>query len=111
MDSFLIKGAIELPDKSFKLDNDLLAVKVTFDAEFWSPVLNCLDSFFTKYVATELVYPRLKHGPERLKVPQQTFRLYILLLLLLHREENLFCQCYFKVDICHTFQQKKILQN
>lgn len=42
---FLIKGAAGLPDKTFKLDNNILAVKVIFDAEFWSPVLNLLDSF------------------------------------------------------------------
>ena len=43
----LIKGAVDMPDKTFKLGNDILAVKVTFDAEFWSPVLNQLDSFLS----------------------------------------------------------------
>ena len=66
---FLIKGASELPDKTFKLGNDILAVKVTFDAEFWSPVLNKLDSFFAKYVTTELAYPRIKYGLQRLRLP------------------------------------------
>ena len=57
---FLIKGAVELPDKTFKLGYDILTVKVTIYAEFWSPVLNQLDSFFAKYVTTELAYPEIK---------------------------------------------------
>ena len=67
--AFLIKGAVKLPDKTFKLGNDILAVKVTFDAEFWSPVLNQLESFFVKYVTTELAYPRIKYGLQRLRMP------------------------------------------
>ena len=66
---FLIKGASELPDKTFKLGNDILAVKVTFDAEFWSPVLNQLYSFFAKYVTTKMAYPRIKYGLQRLRLP------------------------------------------
>lgn len=66
---FLIKGAVQLPDKTVKLGNDILAVKVTFEAEFWSPVLNQLDSFFAKYVTTELAYPRIKYELQRLRLP------------------------------------------
>lgn len=69
MDTFSHQRAAELPDKTFKLENDILAVKVIFDAEFWSPVLNQLDSFFGNYVATELAYPRIKHGLQRLRLP------------------------------------------
>ena len=65
----LIKGAVELPKKTFKLGIDILAVKVTFDAEFWSPVLNQLVSFFVKCVATEMAYPRIKYGLRRLRLP------------------------------------------